>query len=130
MIYHFKVFEQTGGADFKIRRYFMTYLHIAAKWTIRRSLVRDKKEHQKAIFLCEKEISALPEHACQNKQTIGWNNQEIITTNRRYHQCLCLEAWHINSAQAPLNSDDGGLLPDSYLLLINEMQIGRSLISV
>ena len=35
------------------------------------------------------------------------------TTNRRYHQRLCLEAWHINSAHAPLNRDDGGLLPDA-----------------
>ena len=26
----------------------------------------------------------------------------------RYHQHLCLEAWDINSAYAPLNRDDGG----------------------
>ena len=30
---------------------------------------------------------------------------------------VCLEAWHINSAHAPLNRDDGGLLPDAYLHL-------------
>ena len=24
------------------------------------------------------------------------------------------EVWHINSAHAPLNRDDGGLLPDAY----------------
>ena len=34
------------------------------------------------------------------------------------HQRLCLEAWHINSAQAPLNRDDGGFLPDAYLHLV------------
>ena len=28
-----------------------------------------------------------------------------------------LEAWHINSAKAPLTLDDGGLLPDTYLHL-------------
>ena len=39
MIYHFEVFEQTGDADFKIRRCFMTYLQF----------------RQKAVFLCEKE---------------------------------------------------------------------------
>ena len=44
----------------------------------------------------------------------------IITTNRRYHQRLCLEAWHINSAHAPLNRDDGGLLPDAYLHLVRK----------
>ena len=36
-----------------------------------------------------------------------------------YHQRRCVEAWHINSAHAPLNRDDGGLLPDAYLHLIN-----------
>ena len=30
---------------------------------------------------------------------------------------VCLEAWHINSAHAPSNRDDGGLLPDAYLHL-------------
>ena len=33
-------------------------------------------------------------------------------TNRRYHQRLCLEA--------PLNRDDGGLLPDAYLHLVRK----------
>ena len=54
----------------------------------------------------------------QTNHTIAWDNSKIITTNRRYgryHQRCCLEAWHINSAHAPLNRDDGGLLPDAYL---------------
>ena len=59
------------------------------------------KEHQKAVFLCKKENSALLEHTCLTNHTIGWNNSKIITTNLRYHQRLCLEAWHINSAHAP-----------------------------
>ena len=50
----------------------------------------------------------------------GWDKFKIITTNRRYHQRLCLEAWHINSAHAPLNRDDGGLLPDAYLHLVRK----------
>ena len=33
---------------------------------------------------------------------------------------FCLEAWHINSAHAPLNCDDGGLLPDAYLHLVRK----------
>ena len=44
----------------------------------------------------------------------------MITTNWPYHQRLCLEAWHINSALAPLNRDDGGLLPDAYLHLVRK----------
>ena len=50
------------------------------------------------------------EHTCLTNHTIGW----------RYHQRLCLEAWHINSAHAPLNRDDGGLLPDAYLHLVRK----------
>ena len=51
---------------------------------------------------------------------VGWNSSKIITPNRRYHQRLCLEARHINSAHAPLNRDDGGLLPDAYLHLVRK----------
>ena len=53
-------------------------------------------------FWCYSENSALSEHTCLTNHTIGWDNSKIITTNRRYHQRLCLEAWHINSAHAPL----------------------------
>ncbi|CAH3112218.1 unnamed protein product, partial [Pocillopora meandrina] len=78
------------------------------------------KEHQKAVFLCKKENSALSEYTCLTNHTIGWDNSKIITTIRRYHQRLCLEAWHINSAHAPLNRDDGGLPPDAYLHLVRK----------
>ena len=75
------------------------------------------QEHQKAVFFCKKENSALSEHTRLTNRTIGQDNSEIITTNRRY-QRLCLEAWHINSAYAPSNRDDNGLLPDAYLHLV------------
>ena len=77
------------------------------------------KGHQKAVSLSKKDNSALSEHTCLTNHTIAWDNSKIITTNRRYHQRRYLEAWHINSAHAPLNRDDGGLLPDAYLHLIN-----------
>ena len=77
------------------------------------------KEHQKAVSLSKKDNSALSEHTYQTNQTIAWDNSKIITTNRRYHKRRCLGAWHINSAHAPLNRDDGGFLPDAYLHLIN-----------
>ena len=72
------------------------------------------------VFLCKKEHSALSEHTCLTNHTIEWDNSKIITINRRYHQRLCLEAWHINSAHAPFNRDDGGLLPDAYLHLVRK----------
>ena len=80
------------------------------------------KEHQKAVFFCKKENSALSEHTCLTNHTIGWDKSKIITTNRRYHQRLCLEAWHVNSAHAPLNRDDDGLLPDAYLHLVRKKE--------
>ena len=78
------------------------------------------REYQKAVFFCKKENSSLLEHTCLTNHTIGWDKSKIITTNQRYHQCLCLEAWHINSAHAPSNCDDGGLLLDAYLHLVRK----------
>ena len=80
------------------------------------------KEHQKVVLLHKKENPALSEQTCLTNHTIGWDKSKIITTNQCYHQCLCLEVWHINSAHAPLNRD-GGLLPDAYLHLVREVQL-------
>ena len=81
------------------------------------------KEHQKVVFFCKKENSALLEHTCPTNYTIGWDKSKIITTNWHYHQYLCLEAWHINSIHAPLNCDDGSLLPDAYLTSLGKRQL-------
>ena len=62
------------------------------------------KEHQKTVPF-QKRIILLC-RSTRAKQIIAWNNSKIIT-------------WHINSTHAPLNRDDGGLLPDAYLHLIN-----------
>ena len=43
-----------------------------------------------------------------------------LSASHLMQQRLCLEAWHINSAHAPLNRDDGGLLPDAYLHLVRK----------
>ena len=89
-------------------------------WQTKRQFGARLKEHQKAVFFCKKENSALLEQTCLTNHTIGWDKSKIITTNRRYHQRLWLEAWHVNSAYAPLNRDDGGLLPDAYLHLVRK----------
>ena len=85
---------------------------------MRQSNPKREVRYQKAVFFCKKENSALSEHKCLINHTVGWDNSKIITTNRRYR--LCLEVWHINSAHAPLNRDDGGLLPDAYLHLVRK----------
>ena len=81
------------------------------------------------FFFCKKENSALLEHTCLINHTVGWDKSKIITTNWSYHQCLCLEAWHMNSTHAPLNHDDGGLLPNAYLHLARKKEKKRQLIS-
>jgi hypothetical protein len=67
------------------------------------------KEHQKAVSTLDKGNSALAEHVCYTKHDIGWENSKVITTNNRYGERLCLEAWHINMSNHALNRDDGAI---------------------
>ena len=78
------------------------------------------KEHQKSAFIFKKKNLALWEHTCMTNHTIGWDRSKLIHSNRRYYQRLCLEAWYINYAHAPLNRDDGGLLLDAHLHLVSK----------
>ena len=76
------------------------------------------KEHQKAVSILDSFKSALAEHVCQKNDNIAWNDSKVITTNDRYGQRRCLEAWHINASLCALNWDDGSYLPKEYLHLI------------
>ena len=58
------------------------------------------------------------EHVCYTKHEIAWENSKVITTNNRYGQRLCLEAWHINMSHHALNGDDGAYLPEEYIHLL------------
>ena len=51
---------------------------------------------------------------------IAWEDSKVITTNNRYGQRLCLEAWHINTSPCALNRDDGSHLPQEYLHLVGK----------
>ena len=64
--------------------------------------------------------SALAEHVCKTSHKIAWEDSKIITTNNRYGQRLCLEAWHINASSCALNRDDGSYLPQEYLHLVGK----------
>ena len=44
-----------------------------------------KEHHQKALFFCKKENSALWEHTCLTYHTTGWDNSKIINTNQHCH---------------------------------------------
>jgi hypothetical protein len=78
------------------------------------------KEHQKAVSTLDKGKSALAEHVCYTNHEIAWENSKVITTNNRYGQRLCLEAWHINMSHHALNRDDGAYLPEEYMHLIGK----------
>ena len=53
--------------------------------------------------------------------SIGDDNFSVIgiCLARVLRKSRIILPWHTNSAHAPLNRDDGGLLPDAYLHLIN-----------
>jgi hypothetical protein len=76
------------------------------------------KEHQKAVSTLDKGKSTLAEHVCYTKHEIAWENSKVLTTNNRYGQRLCLEAWHINTSNHALNRDDGAYLSEEYMHLI------------
>ena len=76
------------------------------------------KEHQKAVSTLDKGKPALAEHVCYTNHETAWENSKVITTNNRYGQRLCLEAWHINMSNDALNRDDGAYLPEEYMHLI------------
>ena len=78
----------------------------------------EKTEHQKAVSTLDKGKSALVEHVCYTKHEIAWENSKVITTNNRYGQRLCLQAWHINMSNHALNRDDGAYFPEEYMHLI------------
>ena len=76
------------------------------------------KEHQRAVCNSNSSKSALAEDVCETSHNIAWDDSRIITTNNRYGQRLCLEAWHINVIPCALNRDDGSYLPQQYLHLV------------
>ena len=65
-----------------------------------------------------KRINSQVENRLYTKHEIAWENSKVITTNNRYVQRLCLEAWHINMSNYALNRDDGAYLPEEYMHLI------------
>ena len=90
--------------------------------SIQFTLEREKDRHSPFFDLnvCRAEQGNLktsvyrkPTHA--NKY-LASDSHHSIRHKKSYYQRLCLEAWNINSAHAPLNRNDGGLLniPDTY----------------
>ena len=60
------------------------------------------KEHQRAVSNLYSSKSALAEHVCKTSHKIALEDSKLITTNNRYGQRLCLEAWYMTVALVPL----------------------------
>lgn len=56
----------------------------------------------------------------REKRSINKEGNQRAIKARREKDSLVLESWHNNSAHAPLDHDDGGPSPDTYLHLINK----------
>jgi hypothetical protein len=68
----------------------------------------------------EQHIAPGYEAVCGTKHNIALENSKVITTNNRYGQRLCLEAWHINMSNHALNwyEYDCAYLSEEYMHLI------------
>ena len=74
----------------------------------------------KGLFLTLTAQNQLWLNTCvkQLSHNIARDDSRIITTNNRYGQRLCLEAWHVVASPCALNTDDGSYLPQEYLHLV------------
>jgi hypothetical protein len=119
----YKITDVIGKYSWRFILLFQTYYSreisfLSARYTQVSISGTRLKEHQKAVSTLDKGKSALAEHVCYTKHEIAWENSKVITTNNRYGQRLCLEAWLINMSNHALNRDDGACLPEEYMYLI------------
>ena len=68
----------------------------------------------------KKANSAMSEHKCLTNHTVGWDKYTIIPTNRHLPPAPLFGSLASQLRYAPLNRDDGGLLPDAYLHLVRK----------
>ena len=71
---------------------------------------------QLSTAILNKGKSALAEHVCAAPNTRLCRKTQLITTNNRYGQRLCLEAWH--TSNHAFNRDDSAYFPEKYMHLI------------
>ena len=72
------------------------------------------KEHQRVVSNFNSSKPALAElHVSKTSHNIASVDSRNITTNNRYGQRLCLEAWHINASPCALNKNN-----ESYYIAI------------
>ena len=62
----------------------------------------------------------MSEHKCLTNHTVGWDKYAIIPTYRHLPPAPLFGSLASQLRYAPLNRDDGGLLPDAYLHLVRK----------
>ena len=87
--------------------------------TIRR-LGSRLKEHKDACRKCEKDKSALAEHAWDEGHPIAWGKVRILNSDSRRIRLVIKEALHINESKSTLMNRDTGLeLPGCWLATLS-----------
>ena len=82
--------------------------------------IRGDLKSQHHFLYTQEQSDPLSSIFCDTKHVIAWENSKIITTNNRFSQRRCLEAWHINMNHHALNRDDGSYLPQEYFHLVGK----------
>lgn len=84
----------------------------------KRSLAVRLKEHQRAVYTGDTNMSALAEHSITTGHEIDWANATVLDSCQFYYQRSYLESWYIQNQQEPLNRECGPL-PPIYRALFN-----------
>ena len=78
------------------------------------------KEHKDACRKCEKDKSALAEHAWDEGHPIAWEKVRILNSDSRRIRLVIKEALHINESKSTLMNRDTGLeLPGCWLATLS-----------
>ena len=65
-------------------------------WVSQKYIPTSERVHQRAVSNPNSSKSALAEHTCKTSHNTALDDSRIITSNNRYGQQLCLDAWYIN----------------------------------
>ena len=67
----------------------------------RRSLAARLKEHQRAVFTGNSNLSALAEHTMNTDHEVDWPSAMVLDSCQAFYQRSYLESWYIHKEQAP-----------------------------
>jgi len=66
----------------------------------------NEKTVKRQFYFAKRKITPCRSMLAKPTIQFAWDNSILNITNVRYHQRLCLEAWHMNPTHVLLNRDD------------------------